>query len=150
LVHVRLANDDCARVLQFRDRCGVVPGHAVLEFLEGSCRPDIRGVVEILDADRNAVKRPAPLPCLDLGFCDFRALARLIAQNRDEGIQLLIERLNARQATVDDVDGRQFHRPDQRGEFADASVIELFFHDDRSDLSGGRHDAPTARDPGNA
>jgi hypothetical protein len=103
-------------------------GDTILESLEGGCRPDIGGVVKLLDPNRNAVQWPAPSASHDFRFRRCGVYARLIAQYSDEGVQSLIQPLNARKAPVEDFDGRDLSCPEECTDLRDAQVVSLFVH----------------------
>jgi hypothetical protein len=75
------------------------------------------------------VKRTAPGAGTALGFSVRRLLARLIAEHGDERVQPGVQRLDSREAGVDDVHGRQRPRPNACAEFLDGQVAERFVHD---------------------
>ena len=59
---------------------------------------------DVLDADRHAVQRPAHAARGDLGLGGARGVHRGIGVQPDEGVQLRIEPLDARQQRVQQFD----------------------------------------------
>src|SRR5205807_10078828 len=68
LVHVHFADDNSPGLFEFRNGHGIDFRNPILESLERRRCFDICGVVEIFDADRNAVKWTAPLAGSDFAF----------------------------------------------------------------------------------
>src|SRR5262249_54193319 len=105
LVHVRLADDDRASRLEFHDSHRVVRWNTTLEGLERRRGPAAGRVVEILEGDGNAMKRPARSARLNFSFGFSRKLPGLVGEDSDEGVQPGIECLDSRQARFHNLDG---------------------------------------------
>ena len=71
------------------------------------------GVMSLI-ADRQAVQRAERLALHDGSFCAPRAVARLLGDQRDDGIELRIERLDRVEMRVEHVDRTDGARADQR------------------------------------
>ena len=106
LVHVRLADDDGAGALQLRDSGSVFGGHAGFECLERSRGPDAGRVVEVFDADRDAVQGSPPAARGDLSFGLAGRGERLIAEHGDKGVQFGV-RCDLLETLADDADRRE-------------------------------------------
>ena len=63
-VHVQLAQKDGPGVAKPLDDDGILAWNAILEQRAPARRPDACGVDQVLESDRNTVKRPSPLPTL--------------------------------------------------------------------------------------
>ena len=106
-VHVHLAQDDRAGVLQSHDADGVHSRDAILEPFERSGRRDAGGIVEVLDADGDAVEGTAPSSALDLLVRLAGLIERLIRPDRGERVQPRVQGLDSLQAALDDM-GRRY------------------------------------------
>ena len=104
-MHVRFADHDRASRLQFRDRHGVVCWNTILEMLERRRGPAPRRVVEILEGDGNAMKRPTRSASLDVLFGFARKLPGLSSEDGNEGVQPWIQCLDSRETRFQNLDG---------------------------------------------
>jgi hypothetical protein len=105
-MQVRLAKQDCSRILQPSDYLSVSGWNPVFEQLTRSSGANTNGVDVILQGDRDSVERssPLPLPLLLLRrMCRFH---RLTPRDRDEGIQRGIVGFNVLQASLSKVNWR--------------------------------------------
>src|SRR5262249_33091584 len=128
-MHVRFADDDCACVLQLLDGRSVLLRNAVLERLERRRRLHPGGVVEVFDANRDAVKRTAPVSRLNLRFGVPRLFTRGVREHGDERIQSRCELFDARQHGIDHIDRRDFPRSHSLRDRGDAEVRNRFHID---------------------
>ncbi len=78
-MHVGFADEDRAGAFQLRDHDGVFGGDAIGQRFERGGRPDARGVVEILNADRDVAQ--------GTGLGVARGGVSLIREDSDEGVQ---------------------------------------------------------------
>ena len=92
-------------------------------------RADAGRVDVVLERDRDAVQRPAPLPALLFRFHLPRRGERLLRDDRDEGVERRVVLLDPRQARL-----RQL---DRRGALA-ADQIDGFLEGERGHVRGGQ------------
>ena len=135
LVQIELAEQDRARVLQSARDFGIFGRNAVLEQLARAGGANAGGVDVVLERDRNAVQRPAPLPTLLLGLHLPRRGERLFGDDGDEGVQLRVVLVDSLQARL-----RQLDRRDALA----ANEIDGFLEGERGQIRGGCscHDGP--------
>src|SRR5439155_23124458 len=91
----KLAHDDRAGVAQFLDRERVGFWHMVLHDLGMAGRRDAAGLVDVLEAERDAVQRAAVFAGGDLAFGGAGLGAGAVAQEADEAVQPAVEFLDA-------------------------------------------------------
>ena len=108
-----LADDDSAGLTQPLDREGVFLRHMVLHDLGMAGRRDAGGLVDVLEADRDAVQRSAIFAGGDLGLGGTRLMARRIGEHSDEAVQPAVEPRDAVKPAVDQFNRRQFAFLDQ-------------------------------------
>src|SRR4029077_12745609 len=101
LVRRELADDDSAGLTQPLDREGVFLWHIVLHDLGMAGRGDAGGLVDVLEADRDAVQRSAIFAGGDLGFGGTRLMARRVGEHSDEAVQPAVEPRDAIKPAVD-------------------------------------------------
>ena len=88
LVHVELAEEHRARVAQLAHALGVLARDAVRVHRARRRRQNPGRVDVVLQRERNAVQRPAPLAARELGFERARLRERLLGEHRDVGVHL--------------------------------------------------------------
>src|SRR3954451_8658752 len=79
--------------------------------MAGRC--DTSGLVDVLEADWDAVQWPPVAAGSDLGLGGAGGRARLVSQHTDEAVEPAIEPLDALQAAVEQFNRRQFLGCDQ-------------------------------------
>jgi hypothetical protein len=97
LVRRELARQHGPGGLQAGNGGRVLVGDAVDAGARMARRQDAGRVVDILDGERNAVQRPAQVAVHDLGLGGAGSRHGDLRRARDEGIELRLERLGARQ-----------------------------------------------------
>ena len=95
-------------------------------------RAHARDVVDVLQAVRDAVQRPARARCHDFGFRLSGVAACTLGGDGDEAVKLVVERSDSREAGFSQLDGRQLPRRDQRGGFGDCQGMPVGCHLSRS------------------
>jgi hypothetical protein len=101
-----LAHDDRAGIAQARHRERVGTRHMVLHhFGMAGCR-DPRGLVDVLQSDRDAVQGPTVAVGRDLGLCGARIGARLLRQHADEAVEAAVEPCDAIEPALHKLNGR--------------------------------------------
>ena len=78
------------------------------------CR-DAGGVDDVLERERNPVHRAAISPGADLGFGRLRLTHRVFGRERDEGLDLRVDRIDPAEKRLDKFDRRQFLASNQPG-----------------------------------
>src|SRR5208283_1605150 len=86
------------------------------------------GLIDVLQPDRDAVQRPTPAPSHDLGFGRARSRERYVGEHPDKAIELAVEPIDARQAALHQIDGRELAAADQRAGFGDRQKIRHHNH----------------------
>jgi hypothetical protein len=127
-VHIHLADDYSAGILQSLDADGVYSRDAILERLERSGCRDAGRVVEVLDADGDAVEGAAPSSALDLLVRLAGLIESLIRQDCGKRVQPRVQRVDSLQAALDDARRRHVTRSNTVLEFFDAQVVGVVFH----------------------
>src|SRR5260370_14344889 len=95
-----LADDNGAGVGQTAHRGRVLLRHVVDHDLRVSGRRHTLGLVDILQANRNAVQRSAPMPGHDLGLGRAGRVERRLAEHADKAVELAVEPLDAGEAAL--------------------------------------------------
>src|SRR4029077_15592082 len=111
------------RLGQTPNRSAILPRHMVDHDLRMPSGRDTLGFVDVLQTDRDAMKRPAPSAGGNLGLVRARCGERLVAEHADEGVELAVELLDAGQATLHELHRREFALGDQRTGLRDRQEI---------------------------
>src|SRR5690242_3590621 len=98
---------------------------------------DAVGVVDVLEPEGDAVQRPARSPRGDLGLGLPGLAPGEVEGGGDEGAELRVVLLHARDQRVHQLDWREGPRRDPPGELGDREVVEV----------GGHRGGVTSRDP---
>ena len=125
LVRRELARQHGPGGLQAGDGGRVLVGNAVDAGARMARRQDAGRVVDILEGERNAVQRPAQIAVHDLGLGGAGSRHGDVRRARDEGIQLRVERLGARQQALGVLDRRQLADRDQVGGLGQRQIMQL-------------------------
>ena len=104
LVGRELPQDDRAGLAQLRDHRRIGRGDVVHQDLGMARGRQAGDIDDVLDADRHAVQRPSHTARGDLGLGRACGVHRGIGIQPDEGVQLRIEPLDARQQRVQQFD----------------------------------------------
>ena len=124
---VGLAEEDPAGALDALGEDAVVVGHEVLEGAHAAERARPAGFVveQVLHGRRHAVQRAELGAGHDRLLGCARSLARILEAEVDEGVEIGIARLDARDRRVDGLDRRQLTRADAKRGLAGGQVREL-------------------------
>src|SRR6516165_2751133 len=88
-----------------------------------TCGRNPLGLVDVLQADRDTVHWPAGTPRGNLGFGRASRSERLVAEHADEGVELAVELINARQTALYELHGGELALGDQRASLGDRQEI---------------------------
>jgi hypothetical protein len=88
-------------------------------------RADAGGAVNILEAERNAVQRPAVVPGHDFPLGDARLFPRLLRRRQQKRVEQPIEPLDAREQRFSELDRRQLVPRDQTRHLGDRQPMQL-------------------------
>jgi hypothetical protein len=127
-VHIHLADYYSASILESFDTDSVHPRDAIPERLERSRCHDAGCVVEVLDADGDAVEGAAPSSTLDLLVRLAGLIERLIRQDRGKRVEPRVQRFDSHQAALDDTRRRYVPSSNTVLEFSYAQVVQLVAH----------------------
>jgi hypothetical protein len=112
LMHVCLADDDCACILEpFGDK-GIMVRNAIIEDLAGRGSACACCVDVVLQSDRQTMERTTELSCFGFGIEGFGLLHRIGSHDRDERIELRVVDLDAFEEGLSQFDRRYLMRPD--------------------------------------
>ena len=81
------------------------------------------GLVDILEADRDAVQRAAAIAAHDLGLGGTGRREGRFSQHPDKAVELAVEALDAREAALGELDRRELALADKRGGLGDRQEI---------------------------
>jgi hypothetical protein len=129
LVRRQLAEQDGAGVVELRHRGGVLGRHPVDEDARVPGGEDAARVVDVLEPERDAVQRAAGGASRDRALGRLRLLSRQVERARDERVRLPVVVLDAADERIDQLDGRERARGDQRRELGDRQVVEIAGHE---------------------
>ena len=135
LVHVELAQDDCARRLEPRHHLGVLIRDAVREHRARRRRQHPRRIDVVLQRDRNAVQRTAPPAPRQLRLERPRALDGALLGHRHEGVELRVQTPDARDVGLHEIQRREVAAANEALRLGDAQVGRI----------GGLRERRTAR-----
>ena len=105
LVQVELAQEDSTRSSQPLDDRAVPLGYAVSEDARSARRAHTRGVVKILQRDRDPVKRAAIDAVRKIRIGALRFRERALGREGDEGAELAVMASDAIEAGAHEIDG---------------------------------------------
>jgi len=123
-----LAEHDRTRLGQTPDRSCILCRHMVDHHLRMPCGRNAFGLIDVLQADRDAVQRPAQTPCDNLGLGRASRRERLVGEDTDERVELAVEPLDARQAALYELDRGELALGDKRTSFGDGQEIRDHCH----------------------
>jgi len=107
LVGLLLAQQHRSGILQAHPGLRVLARHMRLVDPRAGGGADALGLVDVLEADRDAVQRTARAPGRDLGICGARRRQRSVGQHQHIGMQFAVERGDARQIGLGQRERRQ-------------------------------------------
>src|SRR5260370_4403641 len=81
------------------------------------------GLVDILEADRDAVQRATVVAAYDLGLGAPSRSEGGLSQRPDKAVELVVETLDARESTLGELDRRQLALAHQRGGLGDRQEV---------------------------
>ena len=111
-MHVQLAEEDRARLAQSFDDKGIVLRDVVFEQRTARRRRHAAHIEQIFDREWNAVQRAAILAARNLIGGDARFVQCALGSEGDEGVDLRIDRLDALQADLRQLQRRDVLRVD--------------------------------------
>ena len=125
LGHVRLAEDDRARVAQAVDERTVPLRQRVAPARQPECRRQALDVELLLHGDRHAGERPELLTAGPRVVHGGRLRARFVETAGDDGVQPLVHRLDAVDVGLDHLTRRDGSLSDPAGKLAGAAPRQL-------------------------
>ena len=128
LGHVRLADDNGARALQACDDRRVGGGHAVFHDLGASRRGYARDIDQILDTDRDAVHRAAPLPPAEFGIGSHRIRQGRVAHHAQKAVEAGLEGRDPGKQCGDDLDAGEIAAPDALRDVKETQIMQIGLH----------------------
>ena len=125
LVHVQLAQDHRPPVPQSADDLGVPGGDAILEDAAGRGGAHTRRIHQVLEGDRDSVQWPPRRAVPQAGLRLTRLGQGLLGRDRDEGVELRVQRFDAAQAGLGQLDGRYLPVAEQLRSLGEAEPGQL-------------------------
>jgi hypothetical protein len=125
LGHVRLADDNGAGALQASDDRGVGGGHAVLHDFRAARRGHARDIDQILDADRDAVHRAAPLPAAEFGIGPLRIRQSGVAHHAQKAVEPGLEGRDPGKQCGDDLDAGEIAAPEALRDVKKTQIMQI-------------------------
>jgi hypothetical protein len=125
LGHVRLADDNGAGALQACDDRGVGSGHAVFHDLGAARRGYARDIDQILDTDRNAVHRAAPLPAAEFGIGAHRIHKGGVAHHAQKAVEPGLEGRDPGKQCGDDLDAGEIAAPEALRDVKKTQIMQI-------------------------
>jgi len=116
LREVRLAEDDGAGRLQASDRDVVRLRHQLGEEPRAARRAEAARVERVLERERHTVQRAERLALHHRDLRLARGHARDVGRDHAEGVEARVQRLDAGQQRLGDLDGRELLVTDERGD----------------------------------
>ena len=127
LVHVQLAQKNCARLPEPSGDGAVFGGHEVVVDAGAGGGADSAGVEQVFESHGNAVEGAAVAPGADVPLGLPRLGQRLVGQQGDEGVEHGLGGADAGEVGFDDLNRRNFALLQKTAQIARAGVTDLQF-----------------------